>query len=418
MLVSFSISNYKSFKEKQTLYMMSKKAGLNSFETGIKNIPYLLNMAVISGPNASGKSNFLTALKFMCKFIKSSYKNGLNEEIDVAPYVLDETSYKEPSEFEIVIIEDSVLYQYGFAATKEEILDEWLYVIPKGEDKPQKWFIRKSEQEIGSWFIDSKYLKDYNISWIKECRKNTLLLSNIAILKNQYELKKLIGGIGKFHILDNGAEVLSDKFTSRQFNNDKCHDRILTFIKNADVGIENIIVAERTLTENDMPQSFRKEFSEMVSKNPDLAKTFENISVHKKENGTLVELDFDTTASDGTKVLFALAGPLCDVLDNGLVLVVDEINRSLHFKELEYIESLFLDKKINSHNAQLLYTTHDTSVWNKHSREELYIVDKKNGYSSNLYSVLEKENRNDAISLRRRYEKGSYDGLPNIGGAK
>ncbi|MCL1785562.1 MAG: ATP-binding protein [Alphaproteobacteria bacterium] len=410
MLVNFSVSNYKSFKDKQTLSLVAKKGSEHAFDTGVPVVPSLLNRVVIVGPNASGKSNLLKALDNMGDIIIESHSAKIDEEIpNIHPYLLKKGLDKKPSEFEIVFIINGNLYQYGFATTKTEIIEEWLFVTQKGNKTVDTWFIRKEDNKKDKWEANKKFIPDFDKSWFKETRKNSLFLSVAATLKNQKELSEIVKYLSKdMRVLDS-PEFLSDSYTCKQFSNDNYNKRILNFMDSADVGINGMIINKRE--DKELDPKFMK-FLKENNLNHDF---FTKKSMHKSEDGKIITLDFDNTASDGTKVLFALAGPLCDVLDNGKVLFIDEMNKSLHYKELEYIESLFTDKNINRKNAQLVYTTHDTTVWETHSREELYIIERKNGFSSELYSVLEKENRNDKISLRRRYEKGSYGGLPNIG---
>ena len=133
MLVQFSVTNYKSFRDKATLSLVAsnydKKVREADNVTAFENFSFrLLKSAVMYGPNASGKSKFFEAFNFVHHYIRDSATDfTAGDKIPVEPFLLDETSDSEPSEFEVVFLRNGLRYRYGFEVTEEKVISEWLY---------------------------------------------------------------------------------------------------------------------------------------------------------------------------------------------------------------------------------------------------------------------------------------------------
>lgn len=138
MLIEFSLTNILSYRERQTLSLAASRyfkdmEEENCFDTDIKGLPKLLRSIAIYGPNASGKSNLLSALQLMRNLVLSSAK-GIQEGegLRVAPFKLDRSSKEKECELEVIFIEGGVRYQYGFALNQQRFLHEWLIAYPEG----------------------------------------------------------------------------------------------------------------------------------------------------------------------------------------------------------------------------------------------------------------------------------------------
>src|SRR5574341_1542105 len=164
MLIEFSVTNFRSLKDTQTLSLAASRyfremEDQNCFETGIRGLPKLLRSAVIYGPNASGKSNLISSAAFMkYMVINSAGKIQEGEEFDIVPFLLDQTSKDKESEFEVIFIEEGIRYQYGFALNKRRVLREWLIAYPEG--RPQRWFDREYDPQTNedTYEFGSKFL--------------------------------------------------------------------------------------------------------------------------------------------------------------------------------------------------------------------------------------------------------------------
>src|SRR3990172_11718807 len=155
MLIEFSLTNIRSFRETQTLSLAASKyfkelEEENCFDTEIDGLPKLLRSVAIYGPNASGKSNLLSSLNLMQFLVLSSAKKiQEGEELNVVPFMLDQSSKTKGSEVEVIFIEGGVRYQYGFALNNLRVLREWLIAYPEG--RPQRWFDRIFEEKSAEY---------------------------------------------------------------------------------------------------------------------------------------------------------------------------------------------------------------------------------------------------------------------------
>ena len=145
MLIQFSVKNWRSIRKEQTLSLVMAKgdelAASNSFKCVAPATTNLLRSLAIYGANASGKSNVIKAMKTMENIVlESASKWQQGDHIPVVPFLLDSDTENEPSEFETIFIAEGVRYQYGFSATPERIIEEWLLAYPLG--RAQRWFSR------------------------------------------------------------------------------------------------------------------------------------------------------------------------------------------------------------------------------------------------------------------------------------
>ena len=189
MLIEFSVANFKSIKSKQTFSMIKAKGGeledTNTFQSKGLNKLGLLRSAVIYGPNAAGKSNFIEAMHSMAQIVSdSATETQRGDKLPVEPFKLDPETNRSATEFEVVFIANKVRYQYGFRATKEQIVEEWLIAFPKG--RRQHWFARlwnekenDYEWEMGNSLLGKKSL------WLESTRSNALYLSTAVLLNSQ-----------------------------------------------------------------------------------------------------------------------------------------------------------------------------------------------------------------------------------------
>ena len=134
----------------------------------------------------------------------------------------------------------------------------------------------------------------------------------------------------------------------------------------------------------------------------------------KMQTENLFGLDL-TEESDGSQVIFSLAGPWLDVLDNGYTLIVDELHNSLHPHALKFLIQLFHDPKFNSNNAQLIFTSHETSVMTKDfmHQDQIWLLEKSDADNSMLIPLSDYKVR-DVSTFQRAYLDGRYGGVPKL----
>jgi AAA15 family ATPase/GTPase len=352
----------------------------------------------------------------MQSFVLESHSLQEGQTIKTVPFALNERSQNEPCEFEIFFLQDNVRYQYGFAANRMRVTKEWLLAFPEG--KAQRWYEREYDatEDKDKWYFGSKFSGRRQL-WQEATRKNALFLST-AIQLNNEQLKPVFSWFqNKLVSILPGAPI------NLKFSIDQCASaegtlRIMDFMNSADIGISGIEVKKipippmkSEMLPPDMPQPIKEKILlEMQGKElPDIQ------FLHKMDTGESVPFRF-SDESDGTKRLFAFAGPWLDVLAKGRILFVDELGTSLHPLMVRFLLGLIQNQEINRYNAQLIFTTHDISVLDTDilRRDQIWFVEKDPKQASRLYPLSDFKPR-QGEALEKGYLKGRYGALPFIG---
>jgi len=407
MLIEFSVTNFRSIKDKQSFNLIAtsdKYLSDNIFP--FDDEVNLLKTVAIYGGNATGKSNLLSAINFIETFVISSSNNKTaGEPIDGAiPFALSHNYEKAPSEFEIVFAIQGIRHQYGFSVTKDRVIEEYLFVYPNGEE--QEWFYRTCEDveqciEL-SKFIDGN--EEY-INAIKQAtRDNALFISTAAQLNHPQFIAIMQWFMDSIAVIP--LYGLSKRYSTNLLKQEEKKRALLTLLKTADFSIVDI--KSRLITEEEL-QEFPNELRKIIQ--PDVLDTFH---AHN-DNQKLIRFDFDEDESRGTRAFFALSGPVLDVLEKGKVLIVDEINSSLHPKLVKSIIKLFHDKKTNPFNAQLIFVTHDTTLFDMGilRDDQFWLVERDNLQATHVYPLSDYEIK-EGESLQKGYLRGRYGGIPHI----
>jgi len=418
MLIEFSVGNYRSFKEQVTFSMVAanlvaqdKKLDENNvFE--IDDDLKLLKSAAIYGANASGKSNLAKALNFMKWFmVNSSKETQSTEKISVERFQLSTETEAQPSFFEIVFLMNGKKYRYGFEATRDKVVSEWLFYVPKLRET--KLFERKLDK--------ISFSKTYKADGIQERTRHNALFLSVSAQFNVKMAEKILDW------LTNRVKVISaldDRgyrgYTVRCLMDNKNKDEILQLLKKLDLGFGDIKVEESEVTVDSLPSELPDEIKNFILKNGGIKATSIQ-TMHRKfdETGNSISTEFfnlDDQESEGTQKVFALAGPLVDTLKNGKVLIIDEFDARIHPLISRAIVELFNSNETNSNNAQLIFMTHDTNLLSNHifRRDQIWFAEKNRYGATDLYSLAEYNIPNDA-SFESDYIKGRYGAIPYIG---
>lgn len=417
MLIEFTVQNYRSIKEAQTFSMVKAKGDeletSNTFvPEGIDNTP-LLRSAVIYGANAAGKSNLFRALIDMQKIVcGSASKIQQGDVLPVTPFLFDDAMPNQPSEFELIFISDGVKYQYGFSATKNQIVDEWLIAFPKG--RPQRWFSRVFDEKVQKYdYKFSEHFLGSKIVWQQATRGNALFLST-AVQLNSDQLKPIFNWFKKMlQAIHFGG--FNNSFSASLCKDQKTRKQIVEFLQSADLNIHDVDIKtekfDASFLPNDIPDSIKEKIiEEMTNK-----EMVEIKSIHKTTSGKFISLELDDE-SDGTRKLFSFAGPWMDILKNGYILVLDELHDSLHPKMVKYLVGLFNNSQTNPNNAQLVFTTHETSILSQDvfRRDQIWFCEKNDAQETTLYPLTDFSPRKDRENLELGYLSGRYGAVPFI----
>lgn len=416
MLIEFSVTNYRSYLPPQVLTLTANTATelqeKNTFASPVSNLPRLLRSAVVYGPNAAGKSNLIQAIAFMKRYILSSAKESQEgEKIDTKPFLFNRQGTRNSSEFEILFIQDDIRYQYGFAVNSKRVTGEWLFAYPEG--RAQKWFERNHDPETQKdiWYFGPKFTGRRKV-WQEATRGNALFLST-AIQLNNEQLKPIFNWFDhKLHVIGQG-ENLSPTFSASECEEEEKKVKILEFLNAADLSITDIFLEKNEFSRKDLPAEMPQNLKEEISKELDGKKLISLFFMHPSSDIEKdVPLEFEEESA-GTRKLFALAGPWLDVLNNGFVFFVDELDTNLHPHLIRFLLNLFHNPETNRQNAQLIFTTHDTTVLDQTlmRRDQVWFVEKNAENATRLYPLSDYKPRKGE-AMQKGYLYGRYGALP------
>ena len=444
MLIEFKVSNFRSIREQQTLSLVKaagrELADTNSFPTDAPNKFELLRSAAIFGPNASGKSNLLLAVDVMRKIVMDSAMGwDPSDRLPIVPFRLDSKSARSPSEFEVSFIANGIRYLYGFTATADKVHEEWLFAYPNG--RAQHWFSRTWEQtkQDYTWDIGSKLSGDVQV-WRKSTRTNALFLST-AVQLNSEQLRPVYDWFSGI------LKVVNFEFDpigfASLYEDSKRKRPLLSFLRAAGIDIQDIQVEyEGGGPATDMPEEMKtdaarnskvrsiKTFRENSERRlvmpeemkTDAARDFKMRSIKTfRENSErrLVEFDLEDE-SLGTRQLFCAAVLWIGVLGLGRVMFYDELRNHLHPKLVAFLVNQFHSKETNPNNAQLIFTTHETSILNQEifRRDQIWFCEQGEDKATSVVPLTDYSPRKGRENLEAAYLTGRYGALPFVGSLK
>ena len=389
MLVEFSVTNFRSVKEEMRLSLVAGPGKEhadsiftveNRADTATRPIR-LLRSAAIYGANAAGKTNVIRGLKAMHDIVLGSAR-GL-AELPVTAFRFDPACSAQPTAFEVTCIADDVRYQYGFRATRNEVTDEWLYAWPSG--RLQVWFERRGGDVSGapSWKFGGKLTGDREV-WKRATRPQALFLST-AVSLNSTQLLPVFDWFRKrLHIVGVGSWTPS--FTLEYYDKNGGAD-VLDFLSAADLAVTGVRVVE----------------------------TADIFLKHQPRGGQQEELNMDDE-SHGTQKMFALIGPWLHSLAEGDVIVFDELHANLHPALVRFLVSRFHDPIANPHGAQLVFTTHDTSLLDRDflRPDQIWLCERNDRLETSLFPLSDFRPRRGVENLERAYLAGRFGALPYV----
>ena len=413
MLVEFSVANFRSIKEEIRLSLVAGpgKEHANSIltaesraETATRPLR-LLPSAAIYGANAAGKTNVIRGLKTMHDIVLGSAARG-PAELPVTPFRFDPACSDQPTAFEVMCIADGVRYQYGFRATRNEVTEEWLYAWPSG--RLQVWFERRNGEATGepSWKLGGKLTGDRQV-WKRATRPQALFLST-AVSLNSTQLLPVFDWFRKrLHVA--GVGGWSPGFSVNYAKNGGAD--VLGFLAAADLAVTGLRIVEKEISTDQFPEEIPAELKTLLAQ----GKAIDIFLQHQPREGQQAELDMDEE-SHGTQKMFALAGPWLDSLAEGNVIVFDELHDNLHPALVRFLVNRFHDPTANPHGAQLVFTTHDTSMLDRDlfRSDQIWLCERNERLETSLFPLSDFRLRRSIENLERAYLAGRFGALPYI----
>lgn len=393
MIITFEFNNFRSAKK--DCFIDFRKANMSQHKESLIANEYL-PVTVIYGPNGGGKSTIVLALGYLINLVIAPIHQIRGEMLPkqtFKPFLLDSDSKNKPSEFRITFCLNECYqnqYRYYIKVFGGRILEETLF--EKENDDTATPLFNRNEKGVE---LNDKF-KDMIVS--PELNPTIPYLSLCAIMFPQTELGKIGTWFDNVLMVDfgnPGTELFLPQFLSKvseQPSIKKLINRLLSGMK---------LIDEYELVSDSSNGVQNKKI-----------KTYHNVF---NETYNL----FYDDESMGTKKMMQIAPSLALALQLGNVLVVDELDAKLHPKMLEYIISMFTDKTINTHGAQLIFTSHDMYTLSSKvfRRDEIYFACKNEDASTVVYSladIKDEDNRMSRpdLSFSKKYLEGKYGSDP------
>ncbi len=445
MLLRFAVSNFRSIRDEQELSMVAAQAIKDDpaalIETPALRKDKALPAALIYGANASGKSNVVEALRFMQRMVLDShtdFKPGAS--LGRAPFRLAPEWPEKESRFDLTFVHEGVRYQYGFTALDDRFASEWLYSWPSGSRR--ELFVREGQE-----FSFGRFLKGDNGLIARNTKANSLFVS--AAAQNNHEQLSFIYSffMRLFFERLGSANALN---VARFFGAVGLDSRILKFLGALDTGITHMRILEEDQFEifkdldsqrgifkiNIKPIAIPKNVSEprkstmlidsiqdfgsngkigQIADLFDPSKTKSAQLGHTTKGGEVEFFDL-VDESTGTIRMLSFLGPVFSALDTGAVVIIDELDSSLHTLACEQVIALFQSPKTNPKGAQLIATTHDTNLLNPDTlrRDQIWFTEKDPEGATHLYPLTDIRTRK-GDNIEKGYLQGRFGAVPFAG---
>lgn len=392
MLCQFTFKNFRSYKEETVLDF--RATAIPEFKESLINDTdgtSLLPVEVVYGPNGGGKSNLLMALGCLISTVsqpiydigKAREKSVIQERVDCSPYMLDEESRNQPSEFEVFFRENRTEYRYNLSLSDNTIAHESLYWKSVGGKKTGVVFERRqSKIELGSSINKTSINKEVNpkMPYLSFLAIN-YDIPVIAEVQNWFESCYTI----------NFANPSVDR-TVYLTQDPRIYEKSIQALNDMGIAVNDFYFDEENKT----------------------------LVTQRTINGKKYELFYDDESA-GTRKLIACLPLIIKALDEGRLTVIDELDAKLHPKLLRYVISLFKNKTVNRKGAQLLFTSHDLSTMKNtvFRRDEIWFAAENPDHGSEIYSLYEIRNEDNerikaTLAFDKQYLEGRYGADPYL----
>jgi predicted ATP-dependent endonuclease of OLD family len=426
MLLSFRVANFLSIRDEQEFSFVNGSSTPNPGAEGWDSS--VGTLAGIFGANASGKSNVLKALNFMHDAITSSYVSWASKDsIPATPFALDSTYEREPSLFEAEFQLQGIRYQYGFRVTKQRVVSEWLYAYVT--HRRQVWFERDADDD-DPWYFGKSFTGRNRV--IADLTRPTALFLSSAVANN-HQMALVVQRFFRTHLRSaSPGDAGTRTFQTKSMSSNKGHwSAVVDLMRFADLGIRDVRVRRETL--DDLQHRLvTTVFKAIQEAGGEGTGELESASLKVIDSmSDQVEFGHSVGANDnpvylplkseslGTQSWFALAGPIVRALRSGETLIVDEIDSSLHPHLTAEVLRIFTDPERNPKQAQLLFTSHDTTLLGgllddvELTRDQVWFTEKKADGATVLYPLTDFSPRKTE-NLERGYLQGRYGAVPYL----
>lgn len=338
----------------------------------------MLKSVAVFGANASGKSNVVKAIRACVEMIRESHNYNEDTVFGFVPFKFGDYDQK-PSSFYVRFLMDGVEYEYSFSMTRTEILTEQLYFYPNG----RRSLVFSRDERKGP---EKKDIYEFKL-----------------VLKRPMDVAANTSR--KTLFISRASQM--DRELAKQVFRFFCNEVVLDYRLPQTVSVEQLLHEQKTM----LLEVLRKADSDIV----DIELAGGRLKTYHRNNPR-VAFDFETEESEGTKTLFRMMLSMMDIIRSGRLLLIDEIDTSLHTQLVEFIIGMFN----GSERAQLVYTSHNTHLLNTdfQRRDQVYFVNKREDGSSDLYSLYDYKDFRDTLDMEKAYLQGRFDAVPYLGKAR
>lgn len=384
MLCQFSFKNFKSYKETTTFDFQA--TSIPEFSESLlksEKADALLPVGVIYGPNGGGKTNLLLALSCLISTVvkpiyeleKAREKIIIQQKISAAPFYFNEISRKMPTEFEVYFRQGKNEYRYNLSICGDDIVEESLYRKAIGGKRTGMVFDREgAEITLGASINKASINRSVNPK-----------MPYLSFLAINYDIPVIVEVQKWFEscIVKNYANPIADR--QIMFSDDESYrKRIVRALNDVDIDVSGYRYDEEN----------------------------HELYTQRMIEGKIYELSFNDE-SDGTKKMIAALPVILLALQEGRLVIIDELDAKLHPKLLRYVISLFKNKNVNKKGAQLLFTSHDMTTMKNtvFRRDEIWFAAENERHESEIYSLYEiRRENNERVNSTAAYDKQYLEG--------
>ncbi len=413
MLIGFTLKNFRSFLSQQSFGFAASPdrahESTHCMRTGMKSVPRLSKSAIIFGPNGSGKTNFVIALRTLRELVLHSTGYSEHQFAELyTPFQFGPSAHS-PTEFEIDILVEKVRYRYGIAFNAQRICSERLLVYRTG--KAQRWFERGYDEAARTedWAPFSPNFNGPREMWRKATRSKALFLTTAAQL-NSEQLKPLS------QWFEHGLEIIvpSDAMDlariAASIQDQEFKRRALRLLRAVGVKVDDVRIAEQDASIQDQGGGRPS----AITHAPHVAGRLQVEFLHSRDGWPSMWLESEYEAA-GVHRLFGLLGPLLSAIEQGKLMVVDEFDANLHPLVARFLIKFVNDPKVSDRGAQLLLVSHNTTLMDLEMprRDEIWLTEIDVSHATNLSTVLRFSPRKHE-QIAKGYLRGRYGGIPAI----
>ena len=431
-LLSFTARNVRSYRDEVNLSLLGTRlsaAGV-ARELGVagNRLPVsVLPVAGVFGANASGKSTLLLAMSDMRRTVLDSFRRGDEEPmLPRSPFLLRSNGAERSSSFSVDLVLGGVRWQYGFEINDHQVLDEYAYHYPQG--RQARVFHRNGDDStpnFGPAFRSSgRMLAQF--AW-----ENALLLSVAGALAggthpDRQGVVAVIAPLFRwfrrnFSLMESRNRRVRIAYAARRLETPEVRAGIIKLLQAADLGITEI---ERLPLDPETAERLERAVRILAGLDAEPRAGQEmpippNDLVRLHHAGAEGPFPIDPGhESQGTLAWVSMMAPLFDALRTGSVLLVDELDNSLHPHLVRQFIRLFQNPRTNPRCAQLVFNAHDPTILGDSSqralgRDQIWFTEKNEDGATTLYSMADFHPKGDE-ALGRRYLQGRYGAVPML----